>query len=71
MLFFQDQYAVKTYHPAKPQASLTGCAKGHVGRGDVWRSLKRLDLPGRLTWRTGANNVDLTHPEPEINETCC
>lgn len=54
----------ETHHPAQPQAGLTGRAQCDVGGRDVRRRLQRLDLPGRLTGRTGANDVDLTHPEP-------
>ncbi len=59
----------QTYHPAKPQAGLTGRAQGDVGRGNVRRGLQGLDLPGGLTGRTGAHDVDLTHSEPGAKET--
>lgn len=58
------QWVMTTYHPAKPQAGLTGCAQGDIGGGDVWRGLQGLDLSGGLTGRTGAHNVYLTHSEP-------
>lgn len=57
-----------TYHPAKPQAGLTGSAQGDIGRGDVRRGLQGLNFSGRLTGRTGAHNVYLTHSEPEGKE---
>lgn len=54
----------ETHHPAQPQAGLAGRAQRDVGGRDVWRRLQRLNLPGGLTGRTGAHNVDLTHTEP-------
>lgn len=56
------------YHPAKPQAGLTSCAQGDICWGDVWRGLQGLDLSGRLTWRTCAHDVYLTHSEPATKE---
>lgn len=63
------QRFVTTYHPAEPQAGLAGGAKGDIGGGDVRRGLQGLDLPGRLTGRTGAHDVHLMHPEPGAKET--
>lgn len=58
-----------TYHPAKPQAGLTGGAQGDICWGDVWWGLQCLDFPGGLTGGTGAHNVYLTHLEPGAKET--
>lgn len=63
--FYCASLARKPYHPSKPEASLAGRAQGHVGRGDVWRSLQRLDLPGGLAGGTSAHNVHLPHAEPD------
>lgn len=51
------------YHPAEPQAGLTGRAQGHIGRGHVRGRLEGLDLSRRLAGWTGAHNVHLTHAE--------
>lgn len=57
-----------SHHPAEPQAGLTGCAQSDICRGDVWGGLQGLDLPGGLAGGTGAYDIHLPHPEPEIRK---
>lgn len=54
-----------TYHPADPQAGLTGCAHSHTAWRNVWRCLESLDDARRLAERTLPDHIHLPHPEPE------
>lgn len=60
-MVLQLPFHTLTYHPAQPQAGLTGCPHGDAGGSHVRWGLQGLDHTGWLAEGAGTNDVYLAH----------